>query len=93
MSPTVSIGSRVLARIIAISVSLTLPSSSELQERDVESLHEHVGAVRAEADAADVHHVARCRRTAPTSLPLWKQGVVMTKSFRWPVPFHGSLVM
>ncbi len=29
----------------------------------------------------------------PTILPLRKQGVVMTKSFRWPVPIHGSLVM
>ena len=28
-----------------------------LEERDVEPLHEHVGAVRAEADAADVHQV------------------------------------
>ena len=29
----------------------------------------------------------------PTSRPLWKHGVVMTKSLRWPVPIHGSLVM
>ena len=30
----------------------------ELQVRDVDPLHEHVGAVRPEADAADVHEVA-----------------------------------
>ena len=37
----------------------------------------------------------RCevQENKPTSLPLWKQGVVMTKSLRWPVPIQGSLVM
>ncbi len=30
----------------------------QLQHRDVEPLHEHVGAVGAEADAADIHQVA-----------------------------------
>ena len=37
----------------------------------------------------------RCdvQENRPTSLPLWKQGVVMTKSLRWPVPIQGSLVI
>ena len=33
------------------------------------------------------------QENSPTSLPLWNAGVVMTKSFRCPVPIHGSLVM
>ena len=33
------------------------------------------------------------QENSATSLPLRKQGVVMTKSLRWPVPIHGSLVM
>ena len=37
----------------------------------------------------------RCevQENRPISLPLWKQGVVMTKSLRWPVPIQGSFVM
>ena len=64
----------------------------QLQHRDVEALHEHVGGVGSEADAADVHEMAGAgeQRHQPA---LRKQGVVMTKSLRWPVPIHGSLVI
>ena len=33
------------------------------------------------------------QENSATSLPFRKHGVVMTKSLRWPVPIHGSLVM
>ena len=33
------------------------------------------------------------QENSATSFPSLKQGVVTTKSLRWPVPIHGSLVM
>ena len=65
----------------------------QLEHRDVEAFHEHVGRIRPEADAADVHQMAGAGEQRDQLALVLNAGVVMTKSLRCPVPIQGSLVM
>jgi hypothetical protein len=92
VSPSVSIGSRVLARIIAISVSFITPCSISLSIGMYSpSMNTSVPSGPKPMPPMSIRWLVH--ENSATSRPFLKHGVVTTKSLRWPVPIHGSLVM
>jgi hypothetical protein len=88
----VSTGRRVLARIIAISVSFIRPRSASLSMgMNSPSMWTSVASGPKPMPPMSMRWLVQQKRA--TSLPLRKTGVVTTKSLVWPVPFQGSLVM